>query len=61
MILNKLGYDDSHDLVCTFYLCTVFTEISSKIEIHSYHGQSNGKILEVHELFLKFVRGEFED
>ena len=62
MILNKICYGDSHDLTRAFCLDAVFAEISSKVEIHSYPGELDGETLgEAHELFLKFVRGEFED
>jgi hypothetical protein len=62
MILNKIGYENSHDLTRAFYLGVVFTEIFSKVEIHSYPGEPDGETLEdVHELFLKFVMGKFED
>ena len=62
MILKKLGYGHNHDLACAFCLGALFAEISSKIEIHSYPGEPDGETLEeAHELFLKFVRGKFED
>ena len=62
MILKKLGYVHNHDLTCAFCLGAVFAEISSKVEIHSFPGELEGETLEeAHELFLKFVRGEFED
>jgi hypothetical protein len=62
MILNNLGYGNSHDLPRAFCLGAVFAEIYSKVEIYSYPGEPDGKTLEeAHELFLKFVRGEFED
>ena len=62
VILNELGYGHNRDLARAFCLGAVFTEVSSKVEIHSYPGELDGETLEeAHELFLKFVRGEFED
>ncbi len=62
MMLNELGYGHNHDLAGAFCLGVVFAEISSKVEIHSYPGEPDGETLEeAHELFLKFVRGEFKE
>jgi hypothetical protein len=39
----------------------MFAEIFSKIEIHLFSDEPDGEILEEsYDLFLKFVRGEFE-
>jgi len=62
MILDRLGYGNIHELSKAFCLGAVFAEVSAQLEIWSLPIDPDVDLMnEVTELFLGFVRGEYEN
>ncbi len=62
MILDKLGYDNIPELSKAFCLGAVFAEVASTIDMYSLPVEPDVETLdEATELFLGFVRGDYDD
>lgn len=61
-ILKTLQFDQIPELSRAFCLGVVFAEILTHLNAHSYPEQPDEKSMqEAHNMFLAFVRGEYEN
>jgi hypothetical protein len=61
MILQRLGYKNFPELSLAFCQGVVFSEIAIQVDLHCYpHPPDEKTMLEATELFLSFIRREFE-